>query len=228
VNCCTISALNTCLTRVRQTSRTMCFGSLRVARRRRAQLPCGDLVEPGFRAIADGGRFVEIGKRGIKSQAWVDALKRDIRYDIVDWERLLTTSHYSLDKCSSGLSLTSPADDDPLPRHEFTLDEAAKGFPPYGAGPPCGANSDWPSRQHSATSAARWNLHSASRRSHRLPAARIFRESLQACSVGAGDRSAQAACTSSARCGRRSSPQASRSRRDEVVPSRRTSRGVLA
>jgi NADPH:quinone reductase-like Zn-dependent oxidoreductase len=32
----------------------------------------GDAIEASFRVLADGGRFVEIGKRGIKDQAWVD------------------------------------------------------------------------------------------------------------------------------------------------------------
>lgn len=89
----------------------------------------GDLVEPSFRAIADGGRFVEIGKRGIKSEAWVDALSRGIRYDVVDWgetashEPLLIGQMFErLVADFAGGRLT------PLPRHEFTVDEAAKGF----------------------------------------------------------------------------------------------------
>ena len=86
VNCCTISALNTCSTRDRQASRTTYFGSLRVAASTSCSTPLpATSIEPSFRAIADGGRFVEIGKRGIKSKAWVDALNRGTRYDVVDW-----------------------------------------------------------------------------------------------------------------------------------------------
>src|SRR6202020_998061 len=45
----------------------------------------GELIEPSFRVLARGGRFVEIGKRGIKDHDWVAALNRDLRYFIVDW-----------------------------------------------------------------------------------------------------------------------------------------------
>jgi NADPH:quinone reductase-like Zn-dependent oxidoreductase/ubiquinone/menaquinone biosynthesis C-methylase UbiE len=89
----------------------------------------GDLIEPSFRAIADGGRFVEIGKRDIKSEAWVDALNRSIRYEVVDWGEtadqqplLIGRMFERLVADFAGGRLT------PLPRHEFTLDEAVKGF----------------------------------------------------------------------------------------------------
>ena len=45
----------------------------------------GELIEPSFRVLARGGRFVEIGKRDIKDHDWVAALNRDLRYFIVDW-----------------------------------------------------------------------------------------------------------------------------------------------
>ena len=40
----------------------------------------GELIDASFRALARGGRFVEIGKRGIKDPAWVAALGRGLRY----------------------------------------------------------------------------------------------------------------------------------------------------
>jgi acyl transferase domain-containing protein/NADPH:quinone reductase-like Zn-dependent oxidoreductase/ubiquinone/menaquinone biosynthesis C-methylase UbiE/acyl carrier protein len=89
----------------------------------------GDLIEPSFRAIADGGRFIEIGKRGIKSKAWVDGLGRGIRYDVVDWgetanqEPLLIGRIFErLASDFAGGRLT------PLPRHEFGIDQATKAF----------------------------------------------------------------------------------------------------
>ena len=89
----------------------------------------GDLVEPSFRAIAEGGRFVEIGKRGIKSKVWVDALDRGIRYEVVDWGEnasrepsLIGQMFERLVADFAGGRLIS------LPRHEFTPDEVAKGF----------------------------------------------------------------------------------------------------
>ncbi len=44
----------------------------------------GELIDASFRALARGGTFVEIGKRGIKDPAWVAGLDRDLRYFIVD------------------------------------------------------------------------------------------------------------------------------------------------
>ena len=45
----------------------------------------GEMMDASFRVVAKGGRFVEIGKNGLKDQAWVKALGRDIAYEIVDW-----------------------------------------------------------------------------------------------------------------------------------------------
>ena len=45
----------------------------------------GDAIEASFEVLADGGCFVEIGKRGIKDDAWVQALGRSLRYHVVDW-----------------------------------------------------------------------------------------------------------------------------------------------
>ncbi len=45
----------------------------------------GELIEKSFEALAPGGTFLEIGKRGIWSPERVAALERGIRYFIVDW-----------------------------------------------------------------------------------------------------------------------------------------------
>ncbi|TXC66097.1 SDR family NAD(P)-dependent oxidoreductase [Piscinibacter aquaticus] len=89
----------------------------------------GELIEPGFAALARGGCFVEIGKRGIKPPEWVAALGRDLRYHVVDWgetaarEPALIGAMYA--QLAQGLREGSlPA----LPRHEFPLDEAARAF----------------------------------------------------------------------------------------------------
>jgi acyl transferase domain-containing protein len=44
-----------------------------------------DFVGASFRAIARGGRFLEIGKRGIWTPAQVEALGKDLQYHVVDW-----------------------------------------------------------------------------------------------------------------------------------------------
>lgn len=46
-----------------------------------------DLVDRSFDVLATGGRFLEIGKRGIWTHEQVAALGRDIDYHIIDWGR---------------------------------------------------------------------------------------------------------------------------------------------
>ncbi len=89
----------------------------------------GDLIEPSFAALARGGRFVEIGKRGIKDHAWVEAQKKNWRYFIVDWgdtagrEPALIGGMYS--RLVADLRAGRLA---PLPRHIFTLDDVSQAF----------------------------------------------------------------------------------------------------
>lgn len=44
-----------------------------------------DLVDASFRCIAQGGRFVELGKRGVWTPERVAGLGRDVEYHLVDW-----------------------------------------------------------------------------------------------------------------------------------------------
>ena len=44
-----------------------------------------ELIAPSFEVLAAGGRFLEIGKRGIWTQEQVAALGRGIDYHIIDW-----------------------------------------------------------------------------------------------------------------------------------------------
>ena len=89
----------------------------------------GELIDASFVALARGGRFVEIGKRGIKTQAQVDAFGRDLRYFVVDWgetaqnDPALIGSMFArlVDAVRNG-SLRS------LPRHVFALADAPRAF----------------------------------------------------------------------------------------------------
>ncbi len=89
----------------------------------------GDLIEPSFSVLARGGRFVEIGKRGIKNEAWVAGLNRDLRYFIVDWgetaarEPALIGTLFArlVDELRTG-KLT------PLPMRVFSPEHAARAF----------------------------------------------------------------------------------------------------
>jgi acyl transferase domain-containing protein/NADPH:quinone reductase-like Zn-dependent oxidoreductase/NAD(P)-dependent dehydrogenase (short-subunit alcohol dehydrogenase family) len=89
----------------------------------------GDLMEASFSVLARGGRFVEIGKRGLKSAEWVSALDRDVTYSIVDWSED-AAKHPALigamlvrliDRLRQGL-LT------PLPRQVFALEDTPRAF----------------------------------------------------------------------------------------------------
>jgi acyl transferase domain-containing protein/acyl carrier protein len=89
----------------------------------------GDALDASFRCIARGGRFVEMGKRDIKSAAWVDALGRGIDYHVVDWgetgERdpaLVGDLFARLVRDLHAGRLHS------LPRHVFSIDEAQRAF----------------------------------------------------------------------------------------------------
>ena len=89
----------------------------------------GDMIEASFAVLARGGCFVEIGKRGIKSDAWVHALGRDLRYHIVDWGETARRDPALvgglLARLAAGLADGSLH---ALPRHVFGLDEAARAF----------------------------------------------------------------------------------------------------
>ena len=75
----------------------------------------GEMMDASFRAVAQGGRFVEIGKRGLKGQAWVKALGRDIAYDVIDWGETARGSRTS--SAASCAAWPDAADElPPLPR----------------------------------------------------------------------------------------------------------------
>jgi acyl transferase domain-containing protein/NADPH:quinone reductase-like Zn-dependent oxidoreductase/SAM-dependent methyltransferase/acyl carrier protein len=87
------------------------------------------LVDRSFEVVATGGRFLEIGKRGIWSQEQVDALGREIEYHVIDWGRTHDEDpegvgalfHEVMAWIGDG-SLT------PLPSTVFPLEEATDAF----------------------------------------------------------------------------------------------------
>ena len=87
----------------------------------------GEMMDASFRAVAKGGRFVEIGKNGLKGQAWVKALGRDIAYEIIDWGE---TAVREPDLIGGILrDLVEAADElPPLPRSVFSVDDAGQAF----------------------------------------------------------------------------------------------------
>ena len=89
----------------------------------------GEQIDASFRVLARGGRFVEIGKRGIKVPEWVAALNRDLRYFIVDWGETAAKEPALI-----GEMLARLVDElgrgtlAPLPHHVFCLDETDRAF----------------------------------------------------------------------------------------------------
>ena len=76
-----------------------------------------------------GGRFVEIGKRGIRSPEWVAALGRDLRYSIVDWSTVAAAAPPLIGDMLQDLverldkgAITS------LPRQVFALADTPRAF----------------------------------------------------------------------------------------------------
>jgi acyl transferase domain-containing protein/acyl carrier protein len=89
----------------------------------------GDQIDASFKALARGGRFVEIGKRGIKDEQWVAAQGRGHRYFIVDWGETAAQDPAliagMLERLVGELrGGTIPT----LPRHVFALDDASRAF----------------------------------------------------------------------------------------------------
>lgn len=89
----------------------------------------GDVLDASFRVIGQGGRFVEMGKRGIWTDAQVAELGRDIRYSVIDWGATAER-----DQALVGAMLATLTGDleqgrvRSLPRHVFDLDDAPKAF----------------------------------------------------------------------------------------------------
>ena len=89
----------------------------------------GDLIAPGFAVLAASGCFIEMGKRDIKTAAWVDGLRRGIRYHVVDWgdtarrDPALIAGLYA-----QLLQRMRQARLPPLPRHVFELQELRRAF----------------------------------------------------------------------------------------------------
>ncbi len=87
----------------------------------------GEMMDASFRATAKGGRFVEIGKRGLKDQARVEALGRDIAYEIIDWGETAARDPALIGGMLRDL-VAAAGELPPLPRSVFSVDEAGQAF----------------------------------------------------------------------------------------------------
>lgn len=89
----------------------------------------GPQLDASFQAIAPGGRFIEIGKRDIKSHEWVARLDRSIRYSIVDWGETASKDAALIGRLFAGLvRRVASGELASLPRHEFSIEQAGRAF----------------------------------------------------------------------------------------------------
>jgi acyl transferase domain-containing protein/acyl carrier protein len=95
----------------------------------------GEMLEASLRVVARGGRFVEIGKRGIKTSGEVAALGRDIAYTVVDWSDASQADPAAIEAILGRLVDSLGAGRiAPLPRHVFSVDDAPRAFRLMAAG----------------------------------------------------------------------------------------------
>jgi polyketide synthase 12/myxalamid-type polyketide synthase MxaB len=89
----------------------------------------GSFIDASFRATAKGGRFVEIGKRGVWSSEQVAALGRDIDYHLLDLGTIAEQAPEGIAKLFSRLMADLGSGVlRALPVTVFTLDEAPAAF----------------------------------------------------------------------------------------------------
>jgi NADPH:quinone reductase-like Zn-dependent oxidoreductase/SAM-dependent methyltransferase/acyl carrier protein len=88
-----------------------------------------EFVAASFRAIARGGRFLEIGKRGIWTHEQVAALGRDVTYHIVDWGEVAARDPEQIGGLLRTLMRAADAGEiPPLPVRTFNVGDAVAAF----------------------------------------------------------------------------------------------------
>ena len=88
----------------------------------------GEFIDRSFDAIANGGRFVEIGKSGWTAER-VAALGRGIEFTELDWTGVARTQPAAIhDILSRIVAEVERGALKPLPQHQFAITEAADAF----------------------------------------------------------------------------------------------------
>jgi NADPH:quinone reductase-like Zn-dependent oxidoreductase/NAD(P)-dependent dehydrogenase (short-subunit alcohol dehydrogenase family) len=89
----------------------------------------GAMMEASFDVLGASGRFIELGKRDLRSAAWVAGLGRDLRYAIVDWSEEAKADPALIGGMLAGLiAQLQRGEITPLPRHVFAAEDAARAF----------------------------------------------------------------------------------------------------
>jgi polyketide synthase 12/myxalamid-type polyketide synthase MxaB len=89
----------------------------------------GDTIAESLRALALGGRFVEIGKRGAWTAEDVARMRPDAAYHLIDWGEVVRTSPATIrDVLVRVLDALRSGELAQLPRREFALAGVTDGF----------------------------------------------------------------------------------------------------
>lgn len=89
----------------------------------------GDFVDASFAATAPGGRFVEIGKIGIWTQAQVEALGKQIAYSVIDLGTVIDNAPEVIgEQLDQIRQLVETHHIRPLPYRAFAFDDAPAAF----------------------------------------------------------------------------------------------------
>jgi acyl transferase domain-containing protein/NADPH:quinone reductase-like Zn-dependent oxidoreductase/NAD(P)-dependent dehydrogenase (short-subunit alcohol dehydrogenase family) len=89
----------------------------------------GDFIGAGFSVLAEGGRFVEIGKTGIWSSDQVAALGKPVHYDVVDLGPMIDSDPTRMKVYLSAIcNLMAEGSLRPLPTIVFEFEDSATAF----------------------------------------------------------------------------------------------------
>jgi acyl transferase domain-containing protein len=89
----------------------------------------GEFIDAGFASLAEGGRFIEIGKAGIWSADRVSALGKSIEYFPVDLAEIIDSDPRKIQSCLSQISAgVTQGRLRTLPLRAFEFSEARAGF----------------------------------------------------------------------------------------------------
>jgi len=88
-----------------------------------------DFIGASFKVLAQGGSFLEIGKRGLWTHEQAEALGRDIKYHIVDWSTEAATQPEMIGEILQSLMAAAARGDiRPLPVRSFSVRDSVTAF----------------------------------------------------------------------------------------------------
>ena len=89
----------------------------------------GEFIAANLRVLADGGRYLEIGKNGIWAPDAVAKERPDVRYSIIDWGQEYKSRPDGITALFQQLVRAADSGEiEPLPCRDFTLSDASSAF----------------------------------------------------------------------------------------------------